>query len=79
MEIWSEREAEKNLQENVVKVAISLDVLENVIEHHTANAESSIRVQTSQGHDVEPPLVSDAVDPATNCANNNVIVISKFC
>lgn len=82
-ESWSgagEIERWRNLQENVIKISVSLlDILEDVVQHDGSDAEPTVRVETAEGHDVEPPLIGDSVDSAADRAYDDIIVISELC
>jgi hypothetical protein len=66
------------LQEYVVKVAVALDVLKNMLQHHSADSESSIWIQAAERHDVETSLVGDVIDSTTNRADHDIVIVSKL-
>lgn len=65
-------------QEYVVKVSVALDVLKNMLQHHSADSESSIWIQAAERHDVEPSLVGDVIDSTTNRTNDDVVIVGKL-
>jgi hypothetical protein len=79
VEVMGMRGKGHNLQENVVKVCVGFDILEDVIQHNGSDSESPVRIQTAQSHYVQSPLVCNAIDSAANRTYDDVIVISELC
>lgn len=68
----------RHLQEYAIEIAVVLDKVENVIDHNRADAESPVRQQAAQRHDVQSPLVLRGVDAAAHRTDHNVIVVGQF-
>lgn len=73
----------KYSQEYVVHISILLDNLQDMLQHDGANAESSVRAETAQRHNVESPsrshvTVNRLIDATTNCAHNDIIIVREL-
>lgn len=71
----SARKVSTHSQINATEIAILLYKVENVVEHECADAQSTVRIQASEGHDVKTSSFLRGVNSTANSTNNYIIVV----
>lgn len=65
-------------QKDAIEVAIILDNLQDVIDHHRTDAEPTVRRQAAQRHNVHAPQIVAGLDATAHRADDDVIVVRQL-